>query len=625
MKRILLTLCAVSVALAASVARAAEVTATLDPAQVAIGETAELTIIVNGSSTAAPNVPDVAGLDIEHVGQSTQVQIINGAMSASSVHTYQVTPQRAGTFTIPAIQVGDARSRPLTLNASGGGASPNAALRNQQPSYGSSRGSVLPPPNVPMPPSSADAPADARYGFIQLAVPKKEFFVGELVPVEVNAFVPAGMRATVNGLPMLSSEAFTLNPLSDKPDQDERTVNGRNYTVLTWHSALTAVKTGDFSLTMQMPVTVVVRDQPQRRQRSSGNDPFDQFFNDPFFDDPFAGMTGHKKDVTLGSEPDVLTIQALPTANRPAGFAGAVGNFQIHATASPTNVTVGDPLTLRLAVSGTGNFDRLTSDVLPNGNGWKSYPAKSSFAPEDSAGYRGTKTFEQVVMATNPGAREIPTLHLSFFDPETKRYETRTTAPVPVQITGAPVNLAAAPAAATAAASTPSSAPAAPDLVPNKIEPGRFVATLRPVFTDPWFVAAQGLPLCALAAGMVFIRRQRCFAADPRLARASEAERIIHAQIDAMNRAMRQHDANAFFLSARSALQQRLGERWGTRPETITLTEINEHLNGSGDAIRPVFEMADRISYSGQDFGDADYRQWQEVVLAQLKELEKHS
>ena len=78
------------------VIRAAEVTATLDPAQVAVGESAELTVTVNGSSTSAPYLPEIAGLDIEHVGQATQVQIINGAMSASSVHTYQIARSRDG-------------------------------------------------------------------------------------------------------------------------------------------------------------------------------------------------------------------------------------------------------------------------------------------------------------------------------------------------------------------------------------------------------------------------------------------------------------------------------------------------------------------------------------------------
>ena len=103
MKRIFL-FCAVSLSLALVNVHAAEVTATLEPAQVAVGETAELTVTITGSDSDAPNVPAVPGLDIAHVGQSTQVQIVNGSMTASNIQTFEVTPQHGGTFTIPAIQ-----------------------------------------------------------------------------------------------------------------------------------------------------------------------------------------------------------------------------------------------------------------------------------------------------------------------------------------------------------------------------------------------------------------------------------------------------------------------------------------------------------------------------------------
>ena len=620
MKRIFL-LCAASLSLALASVRAAEVTATLEPSQVAVGETAELTVTITGSDDDTPTVPTVPGLDIAHVGQSTQVQIVNGAMSVSSVQTFEVTPQRGGTFTIPSIQSGGGHSRPLTLRVTGSGnAGASPASRPRASSNSGAAPATLPPPGVQMPRTRADAPAGSRYGFIQLVVPKKRFYVGEVVPVDVNAFVPAGLQATVNGLPTMGSEAFTLNPLGDKPDRDEREVGGRDYTVLTWHSAVTAVKAGDFPLSMEMPVTVVVREAPQRRQRDSG-DPFDQMLNDPFFADAFSGMMGKQKEVKLASEPEVLTILPLPTVNRPADFAGAVGQFELKASATPLNVSAGDPITLRVAVSGSGAFDRASTEGLPNAAGWKTYPPKSTFEPADTAGYQGTKTFEQVVIPRDDSVKEIPALRFSFFDPETRQYETRTTAPIPVQVFGAPANLAAATAATPAAAA----APAAPDLVPNKLEPGRFVATLQPVFLSPWFLGAQGLPLGALGIGLALIRRKRRFAADPTLARASAASRAIQTQLDAMDQAMRQHAATGFFLAARGALQQRLGERWGIRPETITLAEINARLNGAGDGVRPVFEMADRISYSGQDFGEADYRGWKELVLTQLKQLEKHS
>jgi hypothetical protein len=287
-------------------------------------------------------------------------------------------------------------------------------------------------------------------------------------------------------------------------------------------------------------------------------------------------------------------------------------------------VAAGDPITLRLEVRGSGDFDRVSAPMLAGGNGWKTYPPKSTFQAADSANYKGSKTFEQVVIPQDDSVREIPEVRFSFFDPKTRQYETRTTPPMRVAVTGtpAPANLATAASAPTAGGSA---AAAAADLVPNKVEPGGFVATLRPVFLDPWFVAAQGLPLCALAGGLLFVRRQRRFAADPRLARASAAERAIHAELARMDQAMRQRSSAEFFLSARGALQQRLGERWNVRPETITLAEITSRMNGAGEGIRPIFEMADQASYSGQNLGDADYRQWKEFVVAQLKALEKAS
>ena len=624
MKRHLLLLCAVFLTLGVARVRAAEVTASLDPAQVAVGDTAQLTVTINGASDAPPAVPNIPGLEIAHVGQSTQAQFVNGVMHVSAVHTYELTPQRAGTFTIPSIAAGGAKSTPLTLRASGT-ASANAAARAGRPQAAPRSNPALSQPGSSAPQATTpDAPADSRYGFIQLVVPKKQVYVGELVPVEVDAYVPSDMQASVNGLPTLSSDAFTLNPLGDKPDQVEREVNGRDYTVLTWHSALTAVKNGDFSLSMEMPITVVVREQRRQRQRAdTGNDLFDQFFNDPFFNDPFQGAVGRQRQVTLGSDPATLTVQALPTANRPADFYGAVGNFQVHATASPTNVAAGDPVTLRLEVTGTGAFDRLGSDGLASGNGWKTYPAKSTFAPDDSAGYRGTQTFEQVAIPRDASVKEIPALRLSFFNPETRRYETRSTPPIPVSVTGAPANLTTAAPAVTTAVNPAATPPPAPDLVPNKVDPGHFVATLRPVFLSPAFAAVPGVPLCALLGGLFFIGRRRRFLADPSLVRASAADRAVRAQLDAMDQATRQRQPTAFFLAARHALQQRLGERWNVRPETITLAEVNSRLNGSAEGIRPVFELADQISYSGQAFGDADYSQWKELVVTQLKALEK--
>lgn len=589
-------------------AAGAEVTATLDPAQVSVGESVQLTVMVSGSQSAAPSLPAVAGLDFQNMGQSTQIQIINGAMTAESAHTYLVTPRQAGTFTIPPIEAGGAKSNPMTLRVLAGSGAARPAQRGTQTSPGAS----LPPPNVKTAPVSVSAPEDARFGFMQIGVPKKEFYVGELVPVEVGAYFPEGLQASVTGLPTLSSEAFTLNKL-EQPERTEKVVNRRNFMVLTWHSTISAVKAGDYSLGAQMPATIVVREQAERRSGSL----FDDFFDDPAFG--FGG--GQQKEVTLQSDPAAVKVMPLPVAGRPKNFSGGVGTFDVEATASTDKAAVGDPITLTLKITGGGNFDRIFTDMIASAEGWKTYKPKSTFEPADSAGYQGTKKVEQILIPNDPALTAIPAISFSFFDPETKRYVTRTTKPIPLTVSGI---IAKANVAQASASSSPLSAtPPAQDLVPNKTESGRAVSTLRPVFLHPWFALAQAVAPLALIAALLFLRRKNRLATDPKFARAAAAEHEIRDQLEEMDRAMRKHEPLAFFDSARHALQQRLAERWDVRPESITVAEVSARANGEAEGVRAVFEIADRLRFSGETFAETDFRRWKKQVEEELKYLKK--
>ena len=86
---------------------------------------------------------------------------------------------------------------------------------------------------------------------------------------------------------------------------------------------------------------------------------------------------------------------------------------------------------------------------------------------------------------------------------------------------------------------------------------------------------------------------------------------------------MQHAETAAFFAAARRALQQRLGERWGLPPESITLTEINARLNGEADGIRPVFQMADQVAYSRENLPAGDLAGWKRILTEQLKQLER--
>ena len=134
------------------------------------------------------------------------------------------------------------------------------------------------------------------------------------MPVKIQVGLRPGLVASLNGLPTLNGDAFTLNKLSAQPEQTQEMIGDTPYTVLTWHSVLAAVKPGDFPLTVETPLTVQMRTAPRRASMPEGMFG-DTMLNDPFFQSFFGGGTTEKQ-ITVASDPDALTVLALPVAGR---------------------------------------------------------------------------------------------------------------------------------------------------------------------------------------------------------------------------------------------------------------------------------------------------------------------
>ena len=261
-------------------------------------------------------------------------------------------------------------------------------------------------------------------------MPKHEIYVGESVPVEIQVGMRDGFVESLNGLPKLNSNDFTLNNLSRQPERGPRTIDGKPFTVYTWRSLLAAVKPGTFSLSFETPLTVRIRTRPARESM------LDDLLGDPFLQNIFG--TTVQKNITAASPTAEITVLPLPAQGRPPDFGGAVGSFKISTDVSSARNTQGDPLTLRLHVSGAGNFDRVETSMLGGDAQWKTYEPKATFKSTDPIGFRGEKIFEQPIIATQSGSRTIPPLGFSYFDPATRRYETAHSSPLSVTVSPAP-------------------------------------------------------------------------------------------------------------------------------------------------------------------------------------------
>ena len=603
-------------------AKAPAITASLEPAEIAFGDVAQLTVTLQGQDRNAPQLPAVSGLSFRPVGQSSQIQVINGAMTANISYNYIVSPTRLGTFTIPAVKAGSgpdaAESLPLVLKVLK--RTPGSA--SMAPQAGQNQ-SALPPPAVNGGDDSNTAADPQSFGFLRLVSPKKEFYVGEQVPVELKAFFRAGVELRVDGLPKLNGDALEMNKLSDQPARSQQVIRGVPYTVFTWTTALTALKAGDYQMSVEIPTTVTVRQRVQRPHTKSHNpfgDPFfDEVFNDSFFDSFFGSAT--QREVALSSDLSPVKILPVPLENRPASFAGAVGKFEVAAEATPSQAAVGDPIALKVKLSGSGNFERATVPVLERNNDWKTYKPTAKFEPEDSAGCSGIKTSEQALVPLRSGKLAIPALAFSYFDPETKGFVTRSTQPVNIEV--APGQVAAnTVASGPAAHASPVANPyGEPGMAPNKLAAGLFHATLRPWFFNPWLAVGALLPAVALLAAYCFMRRRQALARDPQRVRLLAAQRAVQTHLRVMETAAARGDTPEFFEAARRALQNQLGVLWGLLPQTITLAEVNARLNGEADGFRFVFELANEVAYTGRTFPAAELAKWYQVINIELKKL----
>ncbi len=581
----------------------------IEPSTISLGGSAQLTITSIGGETPAITPPMVPGLEFLAVGQSQQVQIINGVTSSRTTVTYQVIPQQAGVFSIPSALPG---AEPVVLTVTrGNGSTPNAAAPNGAAPGGYGQGTQTQP--------SSSLPADStRQGasgaaFVRLRLSKHELYVGEMVPVDIQVGARDGMVASLNGPPTLNGDAFTLSKLPENPSRTEEVIDGKPFIVFTWHTALVAVKPGTLSLTVDTPLTVRVRAPGRPDGGFFSGSGFEDLFNDPAFQNFFGAST--QRDVTVSSAPETFTVLALPTEGRPADFTGAVGKFAVSSELSEDKAGQGDPITLRMRVSGAGDFERVSSPMLHDADGWKTYTPTATFKPEDDIGYRGAKIFEQPLISTSPGNRTVPEVNFSWFDPATRRYEEAHTDPLTVAITPAPGGgtLAGGPPAASGGAPNATASDAGQSWRPDHPDGGGGrIRSLMPLYFQPAFMAFPPLVLIALSTAWFWMRR------GDRPAKAARLEPFMPPSVESLSSELDEYAAannvRSFFAAARTALCKVLASKWGIALPEVTTDEVASRLGSDGEVTR-VFMLADEAAYSTLKLTPLDFRQWKRIVL----------
>jgi hypothetical protein len=551
-----------SVALFTSAALAASFTASLDRDTIALGEQATLSLKFDGVQPQdAPGIPGIAGLQFQYVGPSSAFSFINGQTSSSITYNYLVTAQHDGEFTIPALRadIGGQQlaSTPLKLIVSKVAA-----------------------------PSAAAVNSGSEVAFLKFIFPKNKLYVGEPEVGRLELYLRDDVQNLGNfQLTASPTDGFSAGKTVELQNQRRRVQMGnRIYTVIPLAMPLTAIRTGPLVLGPFTAGAVVVL--PSENQ---GGNPLFQMFNQ-----------GEQKQVTLATDPVNVESLPLPAANRPVNFTGAVGSFTMNATAGPTTVTVGDPITVRVQISGRGALDTVTLPVQDAWQNFKTYPPTTKLETGDPFGFQGTKTFEQIISPQNSDVHELPALTFSFFNPDDGQYHTLTQPAVPLVVKAA----GATPMPALAANKNSAEEKPAQDILPIKEYLGTLTQNKNPLVAQPAFLAAQAVPVLAFLAAFIWRRRTDNLANNPRLRRQRAVAALVASGLDDLKRYSQANKPDEFFATLFRLLQEQLGERLDCPASAITENVIDEHPvlrnapQATLDGLRELFQLCNQARYA---------------------------
>ena len=410
-----------------------------------------------------PTLPSVEGITFSFAGRAEQTSIVNFTMTRSVILTYRARSSRSGPISIPAFTVRTDKGN-VTVPAFTGGALRSAADANV-----SSR----------LEPNSASVWAG------------QVFDLTYTLDVARRHFNQLGTLVEWNAAPLIAEEW-------SKPEPFETTANNEARLHIIQKTRAYAKTPG--------PLTLNSANQLVNLQ--SGSIGFGLF------------QTPRIEQLSVTSNTPAVIVRPLPPA--PAGFSGAVGQFQLNSKVVPTNAAAGEPITWTLELSGTGNWPDIAG--LPQravSRDFNVVQPQARRTPAEGKLFDTIISEDVVLVPTKEGTYTLGPINFTYFDPTAGDYKTISTPRTQVTITPAAATPTPTqnPEPQTQNPTTPVAAPklptppTAPNAIPRDPLTGSHITftPLRPS-TLAWLTAA---PLAILPILWLVLATQRARATDP--------------------------------------------------------------------------------------------------------------
>lgn len=155
--------------------------------------------------------------------------------------------------------------------------------------------------------------------------------------------------------------------------------------------------------------------------------------------DIFGGRLYTTVDKIVAAGKRTINAKALPQANKPESFTGAVGKFDFKVTADKKTLAATESLNIKVEVRGNGNLKLFELPKLQVPASLEKYePERIENVRTDLNGTSGSLIDNYTVVPTQKGKFSIPSLSFSWFDLESKTYKVFNSGEIVLEVAGAP-------------------------------------------------------------------------------------------------------------------------------------------------------------------------------------------
>jgi hypothetical protein len=546
--------------------------ASVDKTEVGLDDQITLTVSVSGNvkSIPQPTLPSLEGFTVYSAGRSQNFVYSGGKISSSVTFNYILTPRKEGKFTIGSAEIvldgNTYRTNPIEVTVTGGAK----------------------PEEAPTPSSKESVQRTELQGkdlFIETVVDKKKAYVNEQVTLTFRFY--QGARLFNN--PEYSPPSLTGFWAEDLPPRKQyyKVINGRQYFVQELKTALFPTAAGKQTIgPAELKCTVEDLD------RFLNRDPFAMLNRD------LMSLFRQGKPEVLRSKPIEIEVLPLPEMGKPQNFKGTVGDFKLTVNVDKKEVEVGQPITLKMKISGAGNIKSVEEPAIPELRAFRIYNSGSSEnVSKDNYLVGGTKTYEEVLIPKAQGKYTIPSLGFSFFDPKSKSYQT---------LRSEPILVTALPGAQTypaeiAQLSQQEIGLTAKDIRYIKISASELKNQGGSLYKSPLFLFFQLIPLLVLAISWRYQRQKEKLNSDIGYARLKRAHKLAKKRLGQAQKLSSPEKSKEFYCEVAKALIGYVGDKLNLPAYGLTKDRIELELSNRGvekEKIDHLLKLLDSCDYA---------------------------